>query len=138
MNSTIANRPCVRCGDEVIGRRDRLFCSVSCKSAYHYERNKEKEATFYSFVDIQLKRNHRLLKHFNTAGKATVREEHLTRAGFDPSFFTHFWRTKDNRTYFFCYDMGHFKKTENGRSKYVLVHWQDYMSPSVPKSKTDR
>lgn len=133
MNPTNNSLLCIRCSTPVEGRRGKLFCDVSCKSAYHYEKKREKEASFYSLVDIQLKRNHRLLKHFNSAGKATVREAKLINAGFDPSYFTHFWRTHDKRTYFFCYDMGYFKKIESDRNKYVLVHWQDYMSPERPK-----
>ncbi len=133
MGSTKKEKVCLGCGDPVEGRRDRLFCSVSCKSAYHYERNKEKEATFYTTVDIQLKRNHRLLKHFNTGGKATIREEVLIGAGFDPAYFTHFWRNKAGKVYFFCYDMGYMKATEHDRLKYVLIHWQDYMKAESPK-----
>lgn len=126
---------CLGCADPVEGRSDKLFCSVSCKSAYHYERNKEKEATFYKRVDIQLKRNHRLLKHFNSGGKATVRQELLKNAGFDPAYFTHYWRNQSGLTYFFCYDMGYFSKVEQGKKKYVLVHWQPYMEPCVPSTK---
>ena len=82
---------------------------------------------FYSRVDQQLKRNRKILKYYNRAGKATVRAETLKEKGFDPNFFTHFWKIKNEEVYYFVYEFGFLKKTENGKPKYVLVTWQPYM-----------
>jgi hypothetical protein len=79
-------------------------------------------------VDRQLKRNRRLLDHFNKAGKATVRATALLEAGFDPNYFTHYWKNRKGDVYLFCYEYGFLKRTERGSSKYVLVKWQDYMN----------
>ena len=56
-----------------------------------------------------------------------MRTEELLKAGFDPKYFTHYWRNAQKQVYFFCYDQGYLKLKENGKEKYVLVHWQDYM-----------
>jgi hypothetical protein len=120
-------RKCKRCGEVLHGRLDQKFCRDSCKSAYHYEQNREKEGTLFRKIDRKIKINRRLLKAYNKAGKSTVRSQVLHQEGFDPGYFTHVWRAKNGNLYFFCYEFGFMKKTEHNRRKYVLVHWQDYM-----------
>lgn len=78
-------------------------------------------------VDKQLKRNRRILRDYNKAGKATVRKVKLIAEGFDPSYFTHYWKTKKGQVYLFCYEYGFLSLQENGKDKYLLVTWQDYM-----------
>lgn len=121
-------RICPSCGKEVEGRTDKKFCSPYCKSAYHYERNRDSEDNLFKQIDDQLKMNRRLLKQYNKAGKATVRKEVLINDGFKPKYFTHYWKTKTQNIYLFCYEFGFMEKEENGRVKYVLVQWQPYMS----------
>ncbi len=81
----------------------------------------------YSRVDRQLKINRKILKEYNKAGKATVRAETLTAIGFNPHFFTHYWKNKKGDVYFFVYEFGFLNRMENGHKKYVLVTWQSYM-----------
>lgn len=78
-------------------------------------------------VDKQLKRNRRILRDYNKAGKATVRKVKLIAEGFDPNYFTHYWKTKKGQVYLFCYEYGFLSLQENGKDKYLLVTWQDYM-----------
>ncbi len=68
------------------------------------------------------------MKDFNKAGKATVRKEVLIGEGFNPKFFTHYWKNNKGDVYLFCYEYGFMKKTENNKEKYVLVQWQNYMN----------
>jgi hypothetical protein len=121
------NKKCLYCKEEVIGRLDKMFCDPSCKSAFHYQKNLEKDASLYNRIDLQLKLNRRLLKNFNKAGKSTIRKEKLLEAGFNPKYFTHYWKNPKGDVYLFCYEFGFIQRTENKRLKYVLVEWQDYM-----------
>ncbi len=81
----------------------------------------------FKSIDTQIKQNRRLLKLFNRAGKATVRKEVLIEKGFNPRYFTHYWKAGNGNVYLFCYEYGFMEKVENGRAKYVLVQWQSYM-----------
>ncbi len=120
---------CPNCGEEVIGREGKKFCSPYCKSNYHYERNKKKENTFFKTVDKQLKLNRKILKNYNRAGKATVRAEVLAKHGFNPNYFTHFWRTSKGDLYLFCYEYGFIAFDDaNKVKKYTLVQWQPHMA----------
>ncbi len=118
---------CLSCGEKIEGRSDKIYCSSYCKSNYHYEKNKEKSMTLYKKIDRQLKLNRRLLSHFNKSGKAFVRKEKLIQAGFNPKYFTHYWKNTKGEVYLFCYDYGFLSKMNNGKQKYILVQWQDYM-----------
>lgn len=121
-------RECLNCKTEVIGRSDKLFCDVYCKSSFQYKKKQEDEKSLYETIDKQLKLNRKLLKSFNKAGKATVRKHELIAEGFNPKYFTHFWKNNKGDVYLFCYEYGFLSKTENGKSKYVLVKWQAYMN----------
>ncbi|MEP6260086.1 MAG: hypothetical protein ABJ092_00805 [Gillisia sp.] len=120
-------RKCPVCEKPLKGRSDKKFCDPSCKSAFHYQALQEQGRSFYSRVDRQLKTNRRILKKFNKAGKATVRSEVLIEQGFDPKFFTHYWKNAKGEVYLFVYEFGFLGKMENARKKYVLVTWQPYM-----------
>lgn len=118
---------CLACKKELEGRRDKKFCDAHCKSAFHYKKVQEDDISFYARVDKQLKANRRILKNYNKAGKATIRAEALELQGFNPDFFTHYWKTRQGDVYLFVYEFGFLTKMENGRKKYVLVTWQPYM-----------
>jgi len=119
---------CLNCDTELEGRVGKKYCSDYCKSNYNYEKNKLKENSLFKKIDNQLKLNRRLLKGFNRAGKATVRQDKILEEGFNPKYFTHYWKNKKGDVYLFCYEYGFLKRTENAKVKYVLVEWQEYMN----------
>ncbi|WP_055436642.1 hypothetical protein [Lacinutrix algicola] len=122
------NKTCLQCDSELTGRTDKKFCDSQCKSAYQYQRAKKEPERFYNKVDNQLKLNRKILKEYNKGGKVTVRTEVLNKRGFNPNFFTHYWKNKRGEVYLFVYEFGFFKLNENNKEKYLLVIWQDYMS----------
>jgi len=121
-------KECLSCGKDLTGRTDKKYCDPQCKSAHQYEREKRKPERFYNKVDNQLRLSRRILKQFNKAGKATVRLHTLTNEGFNPNFFTHYWKNKKGDVYLFVYEFGFLKISERNIEKYVLINWQDYMS----------
>lgn len=120
-------RNCLYCGEEIEGRSDKLFCNTHCKSLYHYDKKKNQNRSLYKQIDLQLKQNRKLLKHYNQAGKTTLRKDVLIRAGFNPNFFTHYWKNQKGQVYLFCYEYGFLSIKERGIDKYLLVEWQEYM-----------
>lgn len=124
---------CPVCNTEIIGRQDKIYCSVQCKSADYYE-SKTLKQEFYFRVDRQLKTNRKLLKRYNQKGLTTLRKEILLAEGFNPRFFTHYWKNSKKQTYLFCYEYGFTEFSRDGISKYNLVHWQNYMEKIWEKS----
>ena len=123
MNTTISK--CLECGKKLKGRLDQKFCTVYCKSAYHYKNAKLKESSIYVNIDNQLKLNRRILKRYNLSGQSQIKKEILINEGFDFDYFTHIWEAKNGNVYFFCYEFGFRDLNEN--EKYMLIMWQDYM-----------
>ena len=121
------NQKCKYCGEKLEGRIDKVFCTPNCKSSYHYEINRDREDNLFKKIDDQIKLNRRILKNFNKAGKSTVRKEVLLEEGFDEKYITHWWKNKKGEAYRFCFEYGYLPREENGKEKYVLIQWQDYM-----------
>jgi len=118
---------CLACDKELKGRSDKKFCDSYCKSSYHYTQTKEGKKGLYSQIDRQLKHNRALLKSYNKSGKATVRANILLEQGFNPKFFTHYWKNNKNDVYLFVYEFGFIKRKEHNHDKYILIKWQQYM-----------
>ena len=118
---------CKNCNKPLEGRSDKKYCDNYCKSAYQYKNEKENQSNFYLKVDKQLKSNRKILKTYNKAGKSTVRAEELLKEGFNPNYFTHYWKNQKGDVYLFCYEYGFLKRVESEKEKYVLVTWQKYM-----------
>lgn len=122
-----SKKVCLTCNKELKGRSDKKFCDLHCKSSYHYQKSLNDTPRFYNKVDNQLKLNRKILKQYNKAGKATVRSEVILGLGFNPNYFTHYWKNAKGDVYLFVYEYGFLKRVESGKDKYVLILWQDYM-----------
>ena len=121
-------KKCPNCEEEVVGRVDKIFCTPYCKSSYHYKIDLEKDENLFRKIDKQLKLNRRLLKLYNKSGKAVVRKEELLKEGFNPKYFTNYWKNQKGEVYLFCFEFGFLEKNENSKMKYILVQLQDYMN----------
>lgn len=121
------NKACLQCGKDLTGRIDKKFCDPQCKSAFQYQKEKEHPERFYNTVDNQLKLNRKILKDYNKGGIVTIRAQVLLDLGFDPNFFTHYWKNRKGEVYLFVYEYGFLRKADSGKDKYILVIWQDYM-----------
>lgn len=120
-------RFCLSCRKKLEGRIDKKFCDQYCKSAYHYKLSQEEAPKFYNQVDNQLKLNRKILKQYNKAGKATIRAEIILDLGFNPNYFTHYWKNQKGDVYLFVYEYGFLRRKENSKEKYILIIWQEYM-----------
>ncbi|MFB9052516.1 hypothetical protein ACFFVB_05430 [Formosa undariae] len=118
---------CKACGEVLLGRSDKRFCDMHCKSSFHYKKSITEAPRFYNKVDNQLKNNRRILKNYNKSGKAIIRKDQLISEGFNPNYFTHYWKNTKGDVYLFIYEYGFLRKTEHDVEKYILIMWQDYM-----------
>lgn len=119
-------KKCPVCKADVKGRKDKIYCSATCKSSSQYEQRAEKES-FFIYVEKQLKTNRKILKRYNQTGYTTLRKEVLLQQGFNPNYFTHYWKNKKAQVYLFCFDYGFLEIEREGKKKYILVEWQQYM-----------
>lgn len=110
-------RNCPECGDKIIGREDKKFCSDACRNAFNNKINKDSNNLMRN-INNKLRRNYRILSEINVEGKTKTTKARLTSKGFDFEYFTNLLLTKNGNTYYFVYEQG-YMPLEN--DYYILV-----------------
>ncbi len=99
-------RNCPECGDKILGREDKKFCSDSCRNNYNNRINKD-ATNLMRNINNKLRKNYRILSDTNTEGKTKTTKAKLLSKGFDFEYFTNILNTKTGNTYYFVYDQGY-------------------------------
>ena len=108
------HRICKMCQNPVIGRSDKKFCSVHCKTEYH---QKLRQVTAIEVRDINkiLSRNRSIL--LELMGKNDVQKKisrlELDRKKFNYKYHTHFYINSQGKTYFYVYDFSWMEFSDN-------------------------
>jgi predicted nucleic acid-binding Zn ribbon protein len=100
------NKTCLECGDKIIGREDKKFCSDGCRNAYNNKINKD-STNFMRNINNKLRKNYRIICELNIEGKSKTTRTKLSSKGFDFDYFTNILQTKTGNTYYFLYDQGY-------------------------------
>ena len=99
-------KPCLECGEPILGRSDKKFCSTACKNAFY---NAKKKETLDIAVEIDgyLHRNRTILKQIMGASKKEIFDRLvLVRAGFQFDYMTNIYINKENKMSRMVYDYG--------------------------------
>ena len=110
-------KACLECGGKIIGRADKKFCSDQCRVSYNNKLNRD-ETAYMNNVSNILRKNRRILLDLNTTGKTKVNRDKLNEKGFDFTYFTSQYVTKEGAIYHFCYEQGYLAMDKNW---YLLV-----------------
>ncbi len=105
-------RYCLECGAKLIGREDKKFCNDQCRNSYNNRLNRDDNSVMTS-INRKLRKNRRILKELNPKGKAKVRRSEMELAGFNFKYFTHVYKTKEGKVYYFCYEYGYLPLENN-------------------------
>ena len=100
------NKLCPECGEKIIGREDKKFCSDYCRNAYNNKVNKHSKNLIRN-TNNRLRKNYKILCELNNSGKTKVTRSKLLNQNFDFNFFTSIYTTKTENTYFYIYDQGY-------------------------------
>ncbi|MFV8225175.1 hypothetical protein [Christiangramia aquimixticola] len=101
-------KTCEECGEKIVGRTDKKYCSDYCRNAYHNRINKD-SSNLIRNTNNSLRKNYRILQELNPSGKTSVPKSKLLSKGFDFELFTSIYTTKTGNQYFFVYDQGYLK-----------------------------
>ena len=99
-------KACLECGEKIVGRVDKKFCSDYCRNAYNNNRNKDSK-NLQRNINNQLRKNYRILEEFNPEGKGKTTRSKLQAKGFSFEYFTSIYTTKAGTVYYFVYDQGY-------------------------------
>ena len=116
-------RKCQECGMEYFGRKDKKFCSDSCRNAYNNRLNSDVN-NFIRNINNTLRKNRRILAELNPNGKTKIHRDKLVEKGFNFRYYTNTYITKSGKTYHFCYDQGYLELEEQ---YFALVVRQEYV-----------
>lgn len=120
---------CEECGKTLHGRTDKRFCDAYCRNAYH-NKHKRPDEQYMQQVNVQIRRNRRILKDLCPEGKAMVRREVLEALGYDYKYFSGTYVSK-TLTYYLCYDYGFAPIQDNGKEKALIIQKQNYMDKYI-------
>jgi hypothetical protein len=100
-------RKCLACPNEVIGRVDKVFCSIKCKNYYH-KKLRYKSVIAAIRINEYLKRNHGIL--LEALGKNVLQKKVYRNALEDKRFrfkyHTHTHLNSQGKTMHYVYDLG--------------------------------
>jgi predicted nucleic acid-binding Zn ribbon protein len=99
-------KSCQECGEKIVGREDKKFCSDACRNAYNNKINKD-STNLMRNINNKLRKNYRILNELNPDGKGRATKAKLLSKGFDFDFFTQIYQTKTGNTYYFVYNYGY-------------------------------
>lgn len=114
---------CLECGEKLLGRADKKFCSDQCRSAYNNKLNSDHTNLMRNVNNI-LRKNRRILEELNPEGKGKTKKESLLKRGFKFEYITNLYITKNGHTYYFCYDQGYLPLEHDW---YALVKRKEYV-----------
>lgn len=105
-------RFCAQCGNEILGREGKMFCSDKCRNTWNNRQNKD-ATNLVRNINNRLRKNYRILSELNVGENTKVERKVLKKKGFDFEFFTSFLEAKTGNKYYFVYDQGFCEIKEN-------------------------
>lgn len=104
---------CLQCGKEFEGRKNKKFCSISCKNAYHNDKIRSEEEHLNE-VNKVLHKNWKTLAHlFHVYKSAPFSIEVAKAQGLNTQFFTHLYNSPRGDKYVMVYDYGFLKQLDD-------------------------
>lgn len=99
-------KKCLECGDTLIGRSDKKFCSDACRNTFNNKSNSENNL-FIRNVNNALKKNRKILEELLVGDKTKVHKDVLYKRSFDFDLITRIYTTQKGSVYRFCYEYGY-------------------------------
>ena len=99
-------KECLECGEKIMGRSDKKFCSDLCRNAYNNKLNSD-STNLVRNVNNALRKNRRILEEICKEDKAKTTKSTLLSEGFDFSLHTNIRKTQKGASYHFVYDFGY-------------------------------
>lgn len=96
----------MECGESILGRIDKKFCSDLCRNSYNNKVNSLNNS-YVRNVNMMLRRNRRILEELTPSKSAKTTRTQLLQKGFNFHYYTNTYRTPKGADYFFCYDYGY-------------------------------
>jgi len=110
MATLVDTRLCLSCGKPLRGRIDKKFCDDYCRNNFNNrQKAREHHSSLVRKVNSSLLRNRKILESLLPEGEETSKatRDRLNLLGFQFKYLTHTYTTRNNKTYYYCYDHGY-------------------------------
>src|SRR5438034_11239501 len=114
-------RTCLCCNKPLRGRSDKKFCDDYCRNNYNNQlRANLGHNSCVRNINNALLKNRKILQTILPNGDETAKanKEKLLNLGFQFKYLTHAYKTKRERTYYYCYEYGYLPLENDG---YLIV-----------------
>ena len=91
-------KQCLECGEKVMGRADKKFCSDYCRNSFNNKIDKG-DKNLVRNINNRLKKNYKILSELNPNEKGKTHRDKLISKNFDFNYFTSIYT---NRILFVC------------------------------------
>lgn len=98
----------LECGKPFFGRKDKQFCSISCKNRYHNREVQERRSYRLSTISA-ISSNYQILDAMLKDKRTSADLSELEKAGFDPAFITGHRRGSLRHDDYACFDIRFFR-----------------------------
>ena len=105
------SKSCVHCGEKVIGRADKKFCDMDCRSNHNNQMNRNKNNLMRN-VNRMLRINRNILMELSASGERSFSMDQLRSIGYNFSYCTKVVHTADGMIPF-CYEFGLQAQSDN-------------------------
>ncbi|MCR5840581.1 MAG: hypothetical protein K6G86_00720 [Bacteroidales bacterium] len=99
---------CLECGKAFYGRKDKHFCSLSCKNMWHNRKIRERRHLRME-VMAALARNYEILNALLKEERVSAELEELVKAGYDPAFVTGHRKGLYRHDEYTCFDISFYR-----------------------------
>lgn len=96
-------KKCPECGEPILGRSDKKFCSDMCRNSYNNKLNSDTN-NYVRQVNNTLRKNRRILEEFLSENKTSVHKDKLIEKGFSFNYFTGTHTSKKGTFFYRCYE----------------------------------
>lgn len=96
---------CLDCGEKLLGRSDKKFCSDQCRNNYNNRLNRDSN-NYVRNVHGLLRRNRKVLADLYDDGHRRLHRDALMALGYNFTFFTHLVETPEGVKWIFCFEFG--------------------------------
>lgn len=101
---------CLECGSVVYGRKDKHFCSPSCKNRYHNRlQRQQKDIRLYTIT--ALSRNYEILEALLKEKITSMSLADLAKTGFNPDYVTGHRKGLYRHEEFSCFDIRYYRSS---------------------------
>ncbi len=99
---------CLQCGKPFYGRKDKQFCSISCKNRWHNQ-ILQRQRQFRADTIAAITRNYEILEELLKDERTSASLTELEKAGFDPAFVTGYRKGSCRHDDFACFDISFYR-----------------------------